>query len=315
MAHIIKRIYTGASAMYKQNIISYSPTKEHIEMLFGTNTTKYKDKYKISLQKEETFLIGIKEIDNKFYYQPERLFIELDKFHLEATVKRESINNLTKIIIPEKVKKYYEILKSKRRGFDKERIENYLATHLLNIKEVIKNNDDKKTIIREYIMALISRDNLPICLIKGGSSIELYTDIKRATLDIDTHIDHESITSVIEKLTQKDKEIYFKLKEEIDFTKSLIVKCTLIPVSKGGVLKKELENIEIQISFNKIYSKKDLQRMIIDFKITKRKLKYLNNATCLVFSREMLLAEKFQSIISKPIETTRTKDLIDLQLL
>jgi len=315
MNHSIKKIYTGVSALYKQNIISYSPTKDHVEMLFGTNTANYKDKYNISIQKEDTFLIGIKEIDNKFYYEPERLFIELDKFHLETTIKIEAINNLIKIVIPTKVQKYYEMLKKRRRGLDKERIEKYLASYLLNIKDVIKDNEDRKTIIREYIMALVTRSDVPICLIKGGSSIELYTDIKRTTLDIDAHTDQESITRVLNKLTSKDNDIYFKLKEEVDFTKSLITKCTLIPISKGGVLKNELENIEIQISFNKSYSKNELDKIISDFKITKRRLKYLNNVACLVFSREMLLAEKFQSIISKPSTTTRTKDLIDLKLL
>ncbi|RTZ67941.1 MAG: hypothetical protein DSZ21_02950, partial [Tenericutes bacterium] len=312
----INKIFTGVSALYKQNIISYSPTKDHVEMPFGTNTTKYNQKYNVTLQKKETFFIGCKEIDNNFYYEPERLFIELDKFPLESTIKNEAINNLEKIVVPEKVKNYYELLKNKRRGLNKNRIETYLASHLLNIKEVFKSNEDHKSIVREYLMALVSREDVPVSLIKGGSSVELYTNIKRTTIDIDAHTDNESIKEILDYLTERDKDIYFKVKEEIDYSrKSQIIKCVLIPISRGGVLKKELEDIEIPISFNTVYPKEKLKEIISEFNITKRRLKYLKNASCIVFSREMLLAEKFQSIISKPKDSTRTKDLIDLKLL
>ncbi len=312
----INKIFTGVSALYRQNIISYSPTKDHVEMPFGTNTTKYNQKYNVTLQKKETFYIGYKEIDNNFYYEPERLFIELDKFPLESTIKNEAIKNLENIIIPEKVREYYELLKNNRKGLDKNRIEIYLASHLLNIKEVLKSNDDHKSIVREYLMALVSREDVPVSLIKGGSSVELYTNIKRTTIDIDAHTDNESIKEIINYLTERDKDIYFKVKEEIDYSrKSQIIKCVLIPISRGGVLKKELEDIEIPISFNTVYPKEKLKEIISEFNITKRRLKYLKNASCIVFSREMLLAEKFQSIISKPKDSTRTKDLIDLKLL
>lgn len=71
----------------------------------------------------------------------------------------------------------------------------------------------------------------------------------------------------------------------------------------------------MQISFNTTYSADEIEQIILDYKLSHQRLRYLTNQTCLSFSREMLLAEKFQSLISKPEESTRTKDLIDLILL
>ena len=322
------KIKTGATALYKQKIISYPPAREHIEMLFGTNTTKYDHKkYQISLQKEETLKLGVIEIQGESYYRPERLFIELQKFKLENTVRNDAYRELTKIIDPNLTKKIYEEIKGKRRNLNNEEIESFLNKHLLYIEEKLKEpNNDKETILREYIMALVSKNDVPICLIKGGSSIELFTKINRATQDVDTHTAKSSIPEVIDSLCDKNRDVYFKLslddKEILDRIKNeeeiekKIYQFKMFPISKGGVLHNELKSIHpIKICFNTTYKDNEIKEMIRDYGITKKKLKHLENATCLIFTREMLLAEKFQSLISKPESSTRTKDLIDLKLL
>ncbi|MCC3161155.1 MAG: nucleotidyl transferase AbiEii/AbiGii toxin family protein [Mollicutes bacterium PWAP] len=319
----MKKIKTGATALYKQNLISYSPQKDHVEMSLSTNASKYPN-LKVSLQNEKTLNIGTINIDGELYYSPERLFIEFNKFKLENTISKEAKKKLLKVVVPEKVKSIYDEIKNKRRGLNKEEIELYLNKRILYIKEKILESNDKKNLLREYVMALVSRKDVPV-LIKGGSSIELFTTINRSTLDIDFHASKNSILEILEFLSLRERDIWFKLNEKdnltIDKIKSgeaiakPIFKFQLFPVSKGGVLKKELEGFSIPISFNTTYDENELKEIIDNYKITRKTLKQLTNSTAIVFSREMLLAEKFQSIISKPSITTRTKDLIDLYLL
>lgn len=320
----IKGIITGASALYKQGLISYSPTFKHVEMIIGTNTTSYGNEFKITLQKHETIDIGVIEIDGDPYYCPERLFVELGKFKLESTIKSEAIKKLKEKISPEKTKKIYEELKKHRRGLNKEMIEDFLEENLLNVKELVRKSKDIKMIIREYIMALVSRDDVPVSLIKGGSSVELFTSINRTTLDIDAHTDKKSINEIIEILTNREMDIYFHVSEadqekiasiKNSINSKRVIKINLHPISRGGVLSKELKDIIIPISFNTTYSDDELDEIVNIYKITKRRLKHLEKSSAIIFSREMLLAEKFQSLISKPENTKRTKDLIDLKLL
>ena len=316
-----KKILTGVSALYQQNIISFSPTKKHYEMPFGTNTSNLSKKYKISTQIISTFNIGVLEIDDILMYCPERLFIELNKYPMESTIKKEAIRNLEKIINPELVKKYYKKLKKKRRGLDKELIENFLEKNLMNIEELIsKKNSDVKSIIREYLMALVSKDNVPVSLIKGGSSVELYLDVNRSTADVDTHLDKKDIVLLLNKLKNKDNVIYFDIKDQNNLNKQIekkkmVVKINLIPRTRKISIKEKIYNIEIPISFNTTYSNDDIKEIINDYKITKHKLRRLKNVSVMIFSKEMLLAEKYQALISKPKISQRTKDLLDLYMI
>lgn len=70
------------------------------------------------MQKKNSFNIGVLKIGDQYIYCPERLFIELNKFPLENTIKREAIINLEKIINPFIVEKLYIKLKPLKRGLD-----------------------------------------------------------------------------------------------------------------------------------------------------------------------------------------------------
>lgn len=313
------KVLTGISALYELDIISYSPSIQYYEMPIGTNPSNYyhkSKKYKISLQRADIIKIGAIKYKDKFIYVPERLFIELNKFPLEATIKIEAIKNLEKRINPNVVKRYYEKLKKNRRGIDKEYIEKYLEKNLLTIDKLIKEkNADIKSIIREYIMAIISKFEIPFLLIKGGSAIELYINSNRATLDIDTHIDKDKIQDVISVLENKDNLIYFDIdKNNLNYDKK-IIKLNLIPKTMKRSLNDYIKNIIIPICFNTWFSGDEINNIISDYKITKRQLRRIPSSSVMLFSKEMLIAEKYQSLISKPNDTTRTKDFIDLYLI
>ncbi|MGL5522272.1 MAG: nucleotidyl transferase AbiEii/AbiGii toxin family protein [Metamycoplasmataceae bacterium] len=318
----ITKIITSLSALYEFHFISYSPNKEYLEMLWGTNTSNYdKNKYEIKLQKINSFTMGVIEKNNKFYYCPERLFIELEKFPLENTLKKEAIEKLEKVVNPFLVEKLYSDLKKMRRGLNKERIEDYIARKSLNLKKLLQEYaNDNKSIIREYIIVLLSNnDDLVTVLTKGGSAIEILSLTRRSTLDIDSHVGKDEIANIIKILKDKNNYIYFQIKNEdqIDYQKR-IIKLNLIPKSRSKTITNLIigdKEIEILLSLNTIYDKDELQNIITKYNLQKRPLRRMKNYSVLTFSQEMILAEKFKTLISNPEITTRTKDLIDLHLL
>ncbi|MGL4183997.1 MAG: nucleotidyl transferase AbiEii/AbiGii toxin family protein [Metamycoplasmataceae bacterium] len=318
----ITKIITSLSALYEFHFISYSPNKEYLEMLWGTNTTNYdKNKYEIKLQKINSFTKGVIEKNNKFYYCPERLFIELEKFPLENTLKKEAIEKLEKVVNPFLVEKLYSDLKKMRRGLNKERIESYIARKSLNLKKLLQEYaNDNKSIIREYIIVLLSNnEDLVTVLTKGGSAIEILSLTRRSTLDIDSHVGRDEINNIIKILKDKNNYIYFQIKDEekIDYGKR-IIKLHLIPKSRSNTITNLIigdKEIEILLSLNTIYDKNELQNIIKKYSLQKRPLRRMKNYSVLTFSQEMILAEKFKTLISNPEITTRTKDLIDLYLL
>ncbi|MGL5519871.1 MAG: nucleotidyl transferase AbiEii/AbiGii toxin family protein [Metamycoplasmataceae bacterium] len=318
----ITKIITSLSALYEFHFISYSPNKEYLEMLWGTNTSNYdKNKYEIKLQKINSFTMGVIEKNNKFYYCPERLFIELEKFPLENTLKKEAIEKLEKVVNPFLVEKLYSDLKKMRRGLNKERIEDYIARKSLNLKKLLQEYaNDNKSIIREYIIVLLSNnDDLVTVLTKGGSAIEILSLTRRSTLDIDSHVGRDEIANIIKILKDKNNYIYFQIKNEDKINyKKRIIKLDLIPKSRSNTITNLIigdKEIEILLSLNTIYDKDELQNIISKYNLQKRPLRRMKNYSVLTFSQEMILAEKFKTLISNPEITTRTKDLIDLHLL
>ncbi|MGL5358063.1 MAG: nucleotidyl transferase AbiEii/AbiGii toxin family protein [Metamycoplasmataceae bacterium] len=318
----ITKIITSLSALYEFHFISYSPNKEYLEMLWGTNTSNYdKNKYEIKLQKINSFTMGVIEKNNKFYYCPERLFIELEKFPLENTLKKEAIEKLEKVVNPFLVEKLYSDLKKMRRGLNKERIEDYIARKSLNLKKLLQEYaNDNKSIIREYIIVLLSNnDDLVTVLTKGGSAIEILSLTRRSTLDIDSHVGRDEIANIIKILKDKNNYIYFQIKNEDQINyKKRIIKLNLIPKSRSNTITNLIigdKEIEILLSLNTIYDKDELQNIISKYNLQKRPLRRMKNYSVLTFSQEMILAEKFKTLISNPEITTRTKDLIDLHLL
>lgn len=308
-------VITSLSALYDLGIIKYKPNVLYVEMVNNTNISNYSDRYKISCQSLETINIGRIIVNSQYYYCIERLFIELDKFPLENTIKTEAIKNLEERINPQLVYDIYNKIKKKRRGIDHTRVNNYLQKNLLLMHEILSiKNIDKTRVIREYIMALLAKLNFPTSLIKGGSAIELYLDFKIATDDIDTHIDKKNINTLLNLLEDKTQIIYFDIlnKEEIKNNKlinSFILKAKSRKLKINQLL---TDTNEIKLTLNYTYNDYELNDMIIEYSITKTPLKLIQNAHALVFSREMLLAEKYQSLISKNKDSTRTKDLIDL---
>ena len=322
----IKKIITSISALYELGFISYSPNKEYLELIWGTNSSYYdKNKYDIKVQKINSYTIGVIEKNNKFYYCPERLFIELDKFPLENTIRQEAIQKLEKEINPFIVEKLYLKLKDLRRGLDRTRIESYIARKSSNLQNLlVKYSNDHKSIIREYVMALLSKnDDLVTMITKGGSAIEILSLTKRSTLDIDSHIDKNEVKNILSIIKNKENHIYFEVvnEENINYDKK-IIKLILVPKSRSKITTKLLEDqkiderkIEIPLSLNTTYEREDIQETIQRYHLQKQPLRRMSNYSVLVFSKEMILAEKFKSLIFKPETTTRTKDLIDLFLL
>lgn len=318
-------IITSLSALYDLGITSYKPSKVYIEMPFGTNISFYEKKYNISVQNKETINIGTIEFKNNKYYCIERLFVELEKFPLENTIFNQAIKNLESKVNPALVLNIYKKINKKRRGINKERIEKFLSKYFIDIEAALKSkeNNDKELVVREYIMALLSKKEVPISITKGGSAIELYLDFKRSTNDIDTHADISYIKEILDHLKNKNNVIYFDVINEEQIQENILKKKNNISLQlKVRTIKRNDELIAIinninsvKLTLNGTYSQNELNEIINEFKITKTQLKTINNAHALVFTKEMLVAEKYQSLISKNKDSTRTKDLIDLYFL
>lgn len=171
-------------------------------------------------------------------------------------------------------------------------------------------------------MALLSKEDMPTSLVKSGSAIELYLSFKRSTNDIDTNIDLNDLNKLLKSLKNKYNPIFFEILNEQELESNLSKnKINILLLLKPKTLKrleyfKEILNSinEIKLTLNGTYSKQELKEIIDDFKVTKRVLKIVKSHA-LVFTSEMLVAEKYQSLISKNKNSTRTKDLIDLYFL
>lgn len=314
-------VVTGAYALAFHNMISYYPGKMDIAMPRGTNTSFYKE-YNVTTQYMETLKIGVEKIDNWNVHTIERLFVEFDSIPLENTIKSEGLKKLGENCNPQNVKKIYEQLKSKRKDINHARIEKYLDKFYASTVNMIlsKNIEEQINIIREHALFMLWKMNIPV-LLKGESTIEFFTNIKRSTSDIDTHSGYDNILNTLNMLSNDKYDLWFSVKENIEETlakEKNIYKFTLIPKSRSKkliALFNSKDNYRIPISFNVSYTSEDIRSLIDEYKLSKQRFKHFNGYSCLVFSREMLLAEKFQSIISKPEATTRTKDLIDIAIL
>lgn len=315
-------IITGASALSIHKVISFLPNKMTIEMPLGTNTSSYND-FVITTQSPKTINVGIDKYQSHPIYTIERLFVELDKFPLENTIKQEALRNLEEKCNPVLVKKVYEKLRTTRRGIDHARISDYLSKHYENVIELILETPEhkRKDLIREYLIARVSELDVPV-LEKGGSAIELFSSVKRSTYDVDAHSGRSSTRNVLDSLANPKHDIYFIAStEQLEMLnkEKKVYKFSLNLRTSSHKLRKYFEELgeaaSVDISFNNTYTDEEIKNIISEFKLTKRKLSLLQKHDCMPFSREMLLAEKFQSLIGKPEDTKRTKDLIDLKLL
>lgn len=296
-------------------------------MVYGTNTTKTGDKYNVYTQNPSTIDIGVEPFDDKYdIYSKERLFIEYEKIPLENTIMAEGMRNLKQAVNPELVKDIYNKIKNKRKNLNHERIEAFLDFNLLQIKDAILNPElDKTVVLREYIMALLVKDSIPCSLVKGGSAVELYIDYKRGTQDIDAHLDKTSVDKLLDVLTNRNNAIYFKplnlseLDRDLNIKEKTISELILVPYSRSNIINEALyfnltnkTRMEVKLNINTRYSNDELKEMIREFNITKTNLKTIKNAYSLIFTKEMLIAEKYKALICGNENSTRTKDLIDL---
>ncbi len=317
------KVIIGASALYEYGFIEYKPSILTISMKKGTNVSNYNES--ISIQNLDTLYIGTKFYAEGFQiYIPERLFIELELFPLESTCYAKALQNLEEYINPQLVKDIYEKLIAKgRRGINRERIEKYIDKNVLRLIDALRENPSSHDVIlREYIISLLSKSDIPASLIKGGSAVELYVNFKRATLDINTHLDKRSLDKLISILTNSTNLVYFEFINKKEVTNDIesgkkIVEMIMLPKTRkrslSSLLLKQSGNpILIKLNINMTYSEDELIEIINDYQITKIALKHIKNGFGLVFTPEMLLAEKYQSLITKNENSTRTKDLIDL---
>ncbi len=235
------KIITGASALYLLGFIDYNPKSLTIAMEYGTKVDAY-DNLNISTQKLNTLMIGVQKYNEQYHiYKPERLFVEYDMYPLENTIDRKGLEKLEEVVNPQVVKDiYHKLIKAGRRRINKERIEKYLSKHFIKIDEALNQpNVDKVIVLREYIICLMGKELIPVSLVKGGSAVELYVDFKRATEDIDTHLDKSSIDQVLEILQNKQNTVYFKINNIEEFNSqrekgNQILELELTPVSRKG---------------------------------------------------------------------------------
>lgn len=127
-----RAVISGASALAMHMVISFMPNKMTLEMPVGTNVSKYPG-FVIATQSLSTINVGVDKNKNFPIYSIERLFVELDKFPLENTIKQEAIRNLEDKCTPILVKKIYTQLRKTRRGIDSSRIDEYLIKHYENV--------------------------------------------------------------------------------------------------------------------------------------------------------------------------------------
>lgn len=319
-----KAILCGASALAYLNIISFNPSLKTIALPRGSeNRNYYRNKgFEVRGIELDIFEYKINKKMNIRIYSYERLFVDLCKTPLEATIKSEAIKNIQKFLNPYEVEKIYLKLKKRYRNVDWLFVEEYLAKNMTPInKYILKSPHLIGDYIREYVINIIDQFNLPVIL-KGGSAIELLIENKRATEDIDLIASSKNIEKLLKKLEDPKNDLYFKCdKDEWKKNKkSQIIRLNLSIISKNKEVQKiinlNVNNPEkLKIAFNTTFANEEVQSIIKTYQLTKKPLKYLKNKSCYIFSIEMIIAEKFQAIIGKVENTTRTKDLIDIFVL
>lgn len=229
-------IYTSITALYDLGFISYKADRIYIEKPNGTKVNAYnKQKYHVSVQSKTTISIGVIKKDSKQYYCPERLFIELEKYPLENTIRTQALKNLEKEINPQKVNDIYQKIKNKRRGLNKQRVEQYLSKNLLLMYEILnKPNINKIQAICEYIIAMMATKDFPTSLIKGGTAVKLYINFKQST---------EDVHKIVNNLENKENTIYFEISNKIDSYNELRNKKTLTLNLKAKSRKNKINNL------------------------------------------------------------------------
>lgn len=312
-------ILSGASALAWLNMISYTPEKITITLPRGSENKNYyyQRGFKVSGANKELYEYKVKIINGIKVYTPERLFIDLYKTPLENTIKTEAIKNLKKYLNPHEVKRIYDKVKKIYRGVDFQYVIDYLAKFFAPINEkIISSPHLAGDLIREFALFLIGEFEIPV-LLKGGSAIELFLNNKRATEDIDLIIGNETVAAILKKLSDSRNDIYFKIDEKEKNSKTFknITKFNLLIKSKSEKVRNIIKEAKLKIGFNCSFSEKEIKTMIKTYKLSKKPLKYFSQKSCYTFSLEMLIAEKYQAIITKPENTKRTKDLIDLYML
>ena len=296
------KIITGASALYLLGFIDYNPKSLTIAMEYGTKVDAY-DNLNISTQKLNTLMIGVQKYNEQYHiYKPERLFVEYDMYPLENTIDRKGLEKLEEVVNPQVVKDiYHKLIKAGRRRINKERIEKYLSKHFIKIDEALNQpNVDKVIVLREYIICLMGKELIPVSLVKGGSAVELYVDFKRATEDIDTHLDKSSIDQVLEILQNKQNTVYFKINNIEEFNSqrekgNQILELELTPVSRKGSINDLFtingdRKISLKLNINLRYSKEQLLSVVKEFNISKTKLSHFENGYGLFLNEDVIQA-------------------------
>ncbi len=222
-----KKIITSTSALYLQKVISREPNKLMIEMPFGFNPNKMPE-YIVSTQNPATIDIGVEPYDDKYdIYCKERLFVEYEKIPLEPSEIEVGLEKLLQVVNPQVVGEIYAKLKGKRRGLNCERIESYLEKSMIQIKDALLDKSlDKSTVLREYIMALVSKIKILCNIIKGGFAFELYL----------ANDDQTILNTIIDILGNKNNAIYFKPLNLNEVVTSNTNELILIPYSKSNIL-------------------------------------------------------------------------------
>ena len=321
-------IFTGLTALYKRGIIDFNPSCLYISLRHGKdfignieNRLKVKE-VKVDLE-TKTFGIFAENWKDEKVYSVERLLIEINKWSMSTEMREKAINRLIKLSKPHLLMESYKQVFKKRRGYDLDYRVVQILEHYRKPIDVILNGDSQKN-INEYFLKQIEDLKLPI-IIKGGTAIQMYWDTNRKTLDIDSHSIKDKMAEIIDKITNSKNAIRFKPfllghKKGLDiigdkFTLNKInnkniIKLAMVPVVYGNVNK--LKGFFVKFTINTSIS--NIEKMVEDFHLTKRKIGVFN-ADVLIFKKEMLIAEKYHSLIMKPLNTKRSKDLLDIWFL
>ena len=321
-------IFTGLTALYKKGIIDFKGDILNVSLKHGHETSKgiaeklgYED---IRVDWEtNTYGMFSEEINNETLYSNERLLLEINKFAMSSEVKSKAIKFLLINTSPYKLVKVYKVLRKKRRGIDYPQEALKIINNYKNPIERIKDGDQQE-LLNNYFLKVIERTDVNL-IIKGGTAIQAYWESKRKTLDIDSHGLKEDIESFLDTLKNSDNEIRF-IAHELHYENGVeeigkkvtadyiqnkrVIKLAMVPVTYGNA--KHFQDIKVKLTINTTII--NIDEIIKSYKITKRSIGEFK-AMVNVFSKEMLIAEKFQSIIVKPESSTRTKDLLDIYYL
>lgn len=316
------KIITGLSALFYLKFIKDKPKKEQWQVKNKKYFKNEKNKI-IYSDNVENFEVGKIKLNNESYYCAERIYIELEKFSSDKKIYTQLISTLEKNINPYKVLDIYHKLKDSVSNINHKRIERYLIEKLIDIKSSLfdKNNIDKSFVILEYLMALLAIRNIPTCIMKPYH-LYIYYDYKKENHN--NAIDVLKLESLINYLENKNNLVYFKfLKKDEKINKVYHHNKHTIYFEIEHLTNDEKHEINelliyednIKITIYSLYSKKDLANIIEAYKLKKTKLNTISNVETIIFSKELLVAEKIESLISKKNIKSNAQDLIDLYIL